>query len=100
MTEIHALVGVVMGSDSDLKVMRAAADTLTEFGVPYEVRVVSAHRTPIAMLQYAQTADSRGLRIIIAGAGGAACTSSGPAGSHPQEILAISGTCGTTRLGF
>lgn len=66
------LVGVVMGSDSDLKVMRAAADALAEFGVPFEVRVVSAHRTPAAMLDYARTASGRGLRVIIAGAGGAA----------------------------
>ncbi|MCL4508651.1 MAG: 5-(carboxyamino)imidazole ribonucleotide mutase [Chloroflexi bacterium] len=89
MTEIHALVGVVMGSDSDLKVMRAAADTLTEFGVPYEVRVVSAHRTPIAMLQYAQTAGSRGLRIIIAGAGGAAHLPGMLAAATPLPVIGV-----------
>ncbi len=61
-----------MGSDSDLKVMRAAAEALAEFGVPCEVRVVSAHRTPAAMLEYGRTAAGRGLRVIIAGAGGAA----------------------------
>lgn len=66
------LVGVIMGSDSDWPVMKAAADTLTEFEVPYEVSVVSAHRTPQRMLDYARTAADRGLRVIIAGAGGAA----------------------------
>ena len=66
------LVGIAMGSDSDLGVMRAAADTLKELGVPFEVRVVSAHRTPEAMIEYGKTAAARGLRVIIAGAGGAA----------------------------
>ncbi len=66
------LVGIAMGSDSDLGVMRAAADTLKELGVPFEVRVVSAHRTPEAMIEYGKTAEARGLRVIIAGAGGAA----------------------------
>lgn len=66
------LVGVVMGSDSDWPTMRAAAQVLAEFGVPYEARVVSAHRTPDLMFQYAETARERGLRAIIAGAGGAA----------------------------
>jgi len=61
-----------MGSDSDLRVMQAALDTLTEFGVPHEVRIVSAHRTPDVMVEYARTAAGRGLRVIIAGAGGAA----------------------------
>lgn len=66
------LVGIIMGSDSDLPTMRAAADVLTEYGVPHEVRVVSAHRTPLAMVEYAQSAAGRGLKVIIAGAGGAA----------------------------
>ncbi|MEI7925842.1 MAG: 5-(carboxyamino)imidazole ribonucleotide mutase [Chloroflexota bacterium] len=66
------VVGIVMGSDSDLGVMRAAADTLKELGVPHEVRVVSAHRTPEVMIEYGKTAEARGLRVIIAGAGGAA----------------------------
>jgi 5-(carboxyamino)imidazole ribonucleotide mutase len=66
------LVGVIMGSDSDLKVMQAAVDALAEFDVPYEVRVVSAHRTPDVMADYGRTAATRGLRVIIAGAGGAA----------------------------
>jgi len=67
-----AVVGVTMGSDSDWPVMRAAAAALAEFDVPYEVSVVSAHRTPLRMLDYASTAVDRGLRVIIAGAGGAA----------------------------
>jgi 5-(carboxyamino)imidazole ribonucleotide mutase len=72
MTADHPLVGIIMGSDSDLPVMREAADALAEFGVPYEVRVISAHRTPQGMLDYAVAAADRGLRVIIAGAGGAA----------------------------
>lgn len=66
------LVGVIMGSRSDLETMRAAADVLREFGVPHEVRIVSAHRTPRWMADYAEAAESRGLQVIIAGAGGAA----------------------------
>jgi 5-(carboxyamino)imidazole ribonucleotide mutase len=66
------VVGVIMGSDSDLKAMRGAVECLKEFSVAHEVRVVSAHRTPEAMLEYAATAHDRGLRVIIAGAGGAA----------------------------
>ena len=66
------LVGVIMGSDSDLPTMQGALDVLGEFGVAYEVRVVSAHRTPEVMYEYARTAAERGLRVVIAGAGGAA----------------------------
>jgi len=66
------LVGVIMGSDSDWPIMQAAAEALDEFGVAFEVRVMSAHRTPEAMLEYGRTAADRGLRVIIAGAGGAA----------------------------
>ncbi|RDI33397.1 5-(carboxyamino)imidazole ribonucleotide mutase [Lentzea flaviverrucosa] len=65
-------VGVIMGSDSDWPVMKAATEALAEFDVPFEVSVVSAHRTPQRMLDYATSAASRGLRVIIAGAGGAA----------------------------
>lgn len=61
-----------MGSESDLETMQPAADALAEFGVPYEMQVVSAHRTPEAMVEYAQSARERGLKVIIAGAGGAA----------------------------
>ena len=65
-------VGVIMGSDSDWETMRRAADVLQQFDVPHEARVVSAHRTPDWMVEYAETAESRGLEVIIAGAGGAA----------------------------
>ena len=66
------LVGIIMGSDSDLNVMQAASDILKQFGIPHEVTVVSAHRTPHRMIEYASTAKDRGLKVIIAGAGGAA----------------------------
>ncbi|MGB8266491.1 MAG: 5-(carboxyamino)imidazole ribonucleotide mutase [Candidatus Velthaea sp.] len=66
------LVGIIMGSTSDLETMRAAATTLQELGVPFELKVVSAHRTPDLMFRYAAEAAGRGLRVIIAGAGGAA----------------------------
>jgi 5-(carboxyamino)imidazole ribonucleotide mutase len=67
-----ALVGIIMGSASDWETMRSAADLLDKLSVPYEVRVVSAHRTPDLLFEYASTARSRGLQVIIAGAGGAA----------------------------
>ena len=69
---MNQLIGVIMGSDSDYDVMGAAAEALREFDVPHEVRVVSAHRTPLDMAAYAQGAAGRGLKVIIAGAGGAA----------------------------
>jgi 5-(carboxyamino)imidazole ribonucleotide mutase len=66
------LVGVVMGSSSDWSILGPACDTLAELGVPYEARVVSAHRTPDLLFEYAESAEARGLHVIIAGAGGAA----------------------------
>jgi 5-(carboxyamino)imidazole ribonucleotide mutase len=69
---MQPLVGVIMGSKSDWETMRHAVETLESLGVPYEVRIVSAHRTPDLMFEYARTAESRGLEVIIAGAGGAA----------------------------
>lgn len=66
------LVGIIMGSKSDWETMRHAADTLARFEVPFEARVVSAHRTPAWMVEYAASAESRGIQVIIAGAGGAA----------------------------
>jgi 5-(carboxyamino)imidazole ribonucleotide mutase len=66
------LVSIVMGSDSDWATMKAAAESLAEFGVPYEVEVVSAHRTPEKMIAFGKAAASRGVRVIVAGAGGAA----------------------------
>ncbi|MGE0770581.1 MAG: 5-(carboxyamino)imidazole ribonucleotide mutase [Cyclobacteriaceae bacterium] len=67
-----AQVGIIMGSESDLKVMTEAADILTELKIPFELSIVSAHRTPDRMMEYARSARDRGLRVIIAGAGGAA----------------------------
>lgn len=69
---MQPVVGIIMGSKSDLETMRPAAETMAEFGVPYEMEVVSAHRTPRKMYEYAENARSRGLKVIIAGAGGAA----------------------------
>jgi len=68
----NPIVGVIMGSDSDMPTMQDAIDILREFNIPHDVRVVSAHRTPAEMADYAQTAHERGLKVIIAGAGGAA----------------------------
>jgi 5-(carboxyamino)imidazole ribonucleotide mutase len=75
MSEIDAispLVGIIMGSQSDWETMRHAAETLTTLGVPFEARIVSAHRTPDLMFEYASGAEPRGIEVIIAGAGGAA----------------------------
>ena len=69
---MQPLVGIVMGSKSDWETMRHAGETLTRFGVPHEAKVVSAHRTPGWMVEYATSAESRGIQVIIAGAGGAA----------------------------
>ncbi len=69
---VQPVVGIIMGSDSDLKIMQAAADILKHFEVPYEISIVSAHRTPMRMVEYASSAVDRGLKVIIAGAGGAA----------------------------
>jgi 5-(carboxyamino)imidazole ribonucleotide mutase len=71
-TDKTPLVGILMGSDSDWPIMKAAADALAEFGIGSEARVISAHRDPHGLGEYVQTAISRGLRVIIAGAGGAA----------------------------
>lgn len=72
MTELQPLVGIIMGSDSDLTIMQSAADMLKQFEISFELTVVSAHRTPQRMFDYAQSAKDRGLKVIIAGAGGAA----------------------------
>lgn len=66
------LVGILMGSDSDLSIMEKAFEPLKEFGIPYEVKIISAHRTPDLIAEYGKTAHERGLKVIIAGAGGAA----------------------------
>jgi len=78
-----------MGSDSDLRVMQDAIEVLTEFGVPHEVRVVSAHRTPDVMVEYARTAVARGLRVIVAGAGGAAHLPGMTASMTPLPVIGV-----------
>lgn len=82
-------VGIVMGSDSDLAVMQAAADALTEFEIAHELRVVSAHRTPHDMLAYATDAESRGLQVVIAGAGGAAHLPGMIAAATPLPVIGV-----------
>ena len=83
------LVGIVMGSDSDWPTMKAAADVCAEFGVPFEARVVSAHRTPLDMARYGRTAHTRGLRVIIAGAGGAAHLPGMIASHTPLPVIGV-----------
>jgi 5-(carboxyamino)imidazole ribonucleotide mutase len=82
-------VGVIMGSDSDWPVMKAAAEALAEFEVPFEAHVVSAHRTPGKMIEYAHSAASRGLRVIIAGAGGAAHLPGMVASATPLPVIGV-----------
>ena len=82
-------VGIIMGSDSDLTVMQAAADILKEFGIPYELTVVSAHRTPLRMVDYATKAGERGLKVIIAGAGGAAHLPGMVASLTPLPVIGV-----------
>lgn len=83
------IVGIIMGSDSDLDIMSEAAKVLDDFGVVYEVRVVSAHRTPDIMSEYAQGAASRGLKVIIAGAGGSAHLPGMTASETTLPVLAV-----------
>ena len=84
-----AVVGVIMGSDSDWPVMGAATEALAEFDVPYEVRVVSAHRTPRDMVDYAAAAAERGLRVVVAGAGGAAHLPGMVASLTPLPVIGV-----------
>jgi 5-(carboxyamino)imidazole ribonucleotide mutase len=90
------IVGVIMGSDSDLPVMQAAADALTEFGVAHEVRIISAHRTPEEMIEYGKSAAGRGLKAIIAGAGGAAHLPGMVASVTPLPVIGV--PVGITKL--
>lgn len=83
------LIGIIMGSDSDLPTMQAAVDVCREFDVPHEVRVVSAHRTPADMADYATNAHTRGLRVIIAGAGGAAHLPGMVAAYTPLPVIGV-----------
>ena len=84
-----AEVGIIMGSKSDLAVMQEAAEVLRLLGVPYEITVVSAHRTPDRMFEYARTAVSRGLKVIIAGAGGAAHLPGMTASLTPLPVIGV-----------
>jgi 5-(carboxyamino)imidazole ribonucleotide mutase len=82
-------VGVIMGSDSDLPTMQGAIDVLVEFGVAHEVRIVSAHRTPDVMMEYARSAAGRGLSVVIAGAGGAAHLPGMTASMTPLPVIGV-----------
>jgi 5-(carboxyamino)imidazole ribonucleotide mutase len=95
----HPLVGLVMGSDSDWPVMRAAAIALTEFGVPHEADVVSAHRMPREMIEYGTNAAERGLRVIIAGAGGAAHLPGMLASVTPLPVIGVPVPVATVSIG-
>ena len=87
--DTNPLVGIIMGSDSDLHVMQAAADILEEFEVPYELKIVSAHRTPNVMAEYGTKAHERGLKVIIAGAGGAAHLPGMTAAHTPLPVIGV-----------
>ncbi|MBE1484895.1 5-(carboxyamino)imidazole ribonucleotide mutase [Plantactinospora soyae] len=89
MTQVAPTVGVIMGSDSDWPTMRAAAEALAEFEIGYEVGVISAHRTPVKMIDYAKTAADRGIRVIIAGAGGAAALPGMVAAATPLPVIGV-----------
>lgn len=85
----HPLVGIVMGSDSDWPVMSSCAETLKRFGVPYEAKVLSAHRTPDAALDYAASAQERGIKVLIGAAGGAAHLAGVLAAKSELPVLAV-----------
>lgn len=89
MKKNNVLVGIIMGSDSDLNVMQEAADILNKFNIPYELKVVSAHRTPSFMAEYASTAEERGLKVIIAGAGGSAHLPGMTAANTPLPVIGV-----------
>ncbi len=87
MTQV--LIGIIMGSDSDLPTMKDAIEICKDFEVPWEVRIVSAHRTPLGMVEYAQTAHQRGIKVIIAGAGGAAHLPGMVASLTPLPVIGV-----------
>jgi 5-(carboxyamino)imidazole ribonucleotide mutase len=89
MSKLHPIVGIVMGSDSDWPVMKVCAETLKQFGVPHESKVLSAHRTPDAALDYAATAQSRGMKVLIGAAGGAAHLAGVLAAKSELPVLAV-----------
>jgi len=83
------IVGIIMGSDTDWPIMKGAADACAEFGIPHEIRVISAHRTPHELSRYATSAHKRGLRVIIAGAGGAAHLPGVTAALTPIPVIGV-----------
>ena len=89
MTETTAQVGIIMGSQSDWETMRHAAETLEALGVPFETRIVSAHRTPKRLYSYAEEARARGLKVVIAGAGGAAHLPGMTASMTPLPVIGV-----------
>ncbi len=89
MSETSALVGIIMGSQSDWETMRHAAETLEALGVPFETRIVSAHRTPRRLVAYAEEARDRGLNVIVAGAGGAAHLPGMTASMTPLPVIGV-----------
>jgi 5-(carboxyamino)imidazole ribonucleotide mutase len=89
MTDSLPIIGIVMGSDSDLPTMQAAIDAVQEFGFPVEVRILSAHRTPDEMLEWARTADERRIGVVIAGAGGAAHLPGMLAAVTPLPVIGV-----------
>lgn len=86
---VTPIVSIIMGSDSDLSVMQGAADILTEFEIPYEITIVSAHRTPGRLMEYAENAHLRGIQVIIAGAGGAAHLPGMAAAISPLPVVGV-----------
>ncbi len=89
MNETKVQVGIIMGSDSDLPVMKEAAGVLDEFGIGYEIKVLSAHRTPELTSEFASNAHKRGIKVIIAGAGGAAHLPGVAAAFHPLPVIGV-----------
>lgn len=89
MSEIKPKVGILMGSDSDLPIIKKAAEVCKEFGVDYEMRVISAHRNPMDAIEYASKAHLRGIKVIIAGAGGAAHLPGVLAGNTPLPVIGV-----------
>ncbi|AHM56096.1 N5-carboxyaminoimidazole ribonucleotide mutase PurE [Peptoclostridium acidaminophilum DSM 3953] len=85
----NPIVGIIMGSESDLEVMKPAAATMAEFGIPFEIKVVSAHRTPDRLYEYSKNAHIRGLEVIIAGAGGAAHLPGMAASLTPLPVIGV-----------
>jgi 5-(carboxyamino)imidazole ribonucleotide mutase len=89
MNKQNVLVGIIMGSDSDLPIMKEAASVLDEFSIGYEIKVLSAHRTPELTAAYASEAHKRGIKVIIAGAGGAAHLPGVAAAYHPLPVIGV-----------